>query len=190
MSEPGRKWLWRAAKCVYVCTCVSLSICVAYIKLKAHVAEDVSSLGVAQAAERSGVTRKFAAYTFTKSIDPDFHPDTQGGARNTLLDDDEQALAEHLLWLEVKVNPARRVVEFARALQLLGAPINEGWVRRVLKRWRLSLKKIRWRAADKYTSSNIINYAAYCLWFTSTVLRRCKFLDESHFQRGGALFLL
>lgn len=170
MSEPGRKWLWRA-----------------YIKLKAHVAEEVGSFGLAQAAERSGVTRKFAAYTFTKSIDPNFHPDTQGGARNTLLDDDEQAAAEYLLWLEVKVNPARCASEFARALQLMEVPVNEGWVYRVFKRWRLSLKKIRWRAPDKYTSSNIINYAAYCLWFTSSVLRRCKFLDESHFQRGGEL---
>jgi hypothetical protein len=168
MSEPGRKWLWRA-----------------YIKLKQHVADDVASFGVARTMERAGVSRMFAQYTYMKSVDPNFHPESQGGARNTLLDDQEQAVCEFILWLEVKSNPARRPAEFARKLQELEAPVNVGWVRRVFKRWRYTQKNIRWRSPDKYTASNIINYAAYCDWFTAAPLARCKFLDEAHFVRGG-----
>lgn len=169
MSEPGRRWLWRA-----------------YIKLKEHVADEVGQFGVTAASHRAGVSRTFAEYSFRKSIDPDFHPDTQGGARNTLLDDTEETVAEYLLWLEVQTNPARRASEFARALQLLAVPVNVGWVRRVFKRWRFTFKNVRWRSPDKYSISNILNYAAYCDWFTTTILSRCKFLDEAHFQRGGA----
>lgn len=89
-SQHQRLWWWRA-----------------YVKTKAHIARTFPLVGASGVMNNMGVTRKFAEYTYRKSIDPNFHPDTQGGARNTLLDDDEEEVAEYLLWIEVQTNPAR-----------------------------------------------------------------------------------
>jgi len=47
------------------------------------------------------------------------------------------------------------------ALRRLGAPVNEGWVRRVFKKWRFTSKNIKWRSPSKFTYSNILDEARF-----------------------------
>jgi len=137
------------------------------------------------AEQRTGMSRKFCEYTYSKSIDPLFHPQTVGGARHNLLNDDQQPWAENLLWLEVQLNPARNQPEFASALRALGVPINTGWVKRVFARWRFTCKKVHWRSPNKYSNANILFYIGFSTWLPHIDPRRIKFADESSFMRRG-----
>ena len=66
-----------------------------------------------------------------------------------------------------------------------GAPVDRRWVAQVFKSWQFTFKNMHWRSPNKYTYSNIVNYAGFIRWFPTIPFHRLKFGDEAHFVKGG-----
>lgn len=132
---------------------------------------------------RFGCTREFARYWRQRYADPTLHSGTWGGARHMTFNDNEQRIAETLLWGELQFNPQRKVEEFPAALmELYGLHVSKSWVQRCLARWRWTAKKPSLFAINKYTQSNMIYYGIYVTSVIDIAHRHLKFLDETHFD--------
>lgn len=109
---------------------------------------------IAELANRFYVTEGFARYHTNKVAMPGWHGGTWGGSRHRLFNDDDEQVAQLVLWVELKVNPLRSMKQLMIAVNDdWHVPITITWVRRVLKKWRWTNKKAAYRVIQKYSTA-------------------------------------
>jgi len=104
-----------------------------------------------------------------------------GGRRWAKFSDDEDALAEFLLWVLIKSNPMRCRPELVNLLAAEGVIVSESWITRKLQKWKWSFKVASYRQIQKFTMENITYYGVYLTNICRIPFLKLKFLDESRF---------
>ena len=149
-----------------------------------------AEVGVTAAAEAYGVSYQLALYWFQKFINPAYHPNTHGGARNFKFSADDRYELESILWRIAKEHPCWRLAEFKQQVAESGFDCNDEFIRCIFKTWRWSWKKPDPKQPQKYTLDNLNYTIEYALWVRSIPFDRLKFLDESHFNSKGKWIMI
>jgi transposase len=128
---------------------------------------------VATVMQRFDCTRGEARYWGKRAEEPSSHDGEIGGARHETFKPEVQAVVHALLWAEVRANPVRSVLQFARVLQQNGWNVSVQWVRRTFREWRFTSKKPNFRSVNKYSATNIQYYGCVLLAMPQ-LLRRAR----------------
>jgi len=131
-----------------------------------------------------GVTEGFARYWTTKLLNPNFHPGSHGGARDSRsrFDANELLFVEWLLLAAIRFNPLQTIGQLRSVLQSFGVDIAENWIKRTFHRWGWSCKHPRYKQINKFTMDNML-YTGHFLWeVRGRSPIQLKYLDESHFD--------
>jgi len=122
-----------------------------------------------------------ALYWKQKVLNPLFHSNPIGGARNFKFSSAEQALLEACLWMSVRENPCKTMKSHQKFLADQNYNVQPQFIDRIFKRWKWTWKRPIRRQIEKYSISNIRRYFEYLYGVHNIPLERLKFLDEAHF---------
>jgi len=89
-----------------------------------HVVRLSATMPIAAVARMTGKGRGFVRYWTQKAEDATFHSGDVGGAKHNVLSEDDQRLAEAMLFGELRRDPARKAADFAVILHDRGFPVD------------------------------------------------------------------
>ena len=123
-------------------------------------------------------------YWKSKVQNPAFHSSSHGGIRRQKWDSETKLDLEMLVWSNISENPFLGLKELQQKIHnAKGITVSKTWLRKLLKKWKWSMKKPEWKQIQKYSEENITYYIQFVKWIQSLpTWTNVKTFDEAHFR--------
>lgn len=131
-----------------------------------------SDLGTSRAAAYLGVKRTTLKYWKDKWEDPDYHPDTWGGARDFFASPEGQLDAECVVWLTLEADPSMSFRQLLEAVWANGLDVSSWWLSKTISSWGWNWARARLIARHKFTDANIEWYIEYLVSMVDVPLHK------------------